>query len=131
MPEPLILRESSIAEVLIAIRLGANTLADSYLSRSCEECYGRWGIWGFSVLEVPNGDYTRLARLRPLVAERRIIWKANGFDLVAAGFPILPTVDFPHWTVVVSGPTSSQFERVRNTFTGPIENPVWSGRRMV
>lgn len=126
MFQPLILRESSIPEVLILVRLGSNTLTETHLSRACEECYGQWGIWGFSVFEVPRGDYSQLARLRPLIAERRMFWQANGNDLIGAGFPILPTLDFPHWTVVVSEPTSSQFDKVRRIFTGPIENPVWS-----
>jgi hypothetical protein len=44
------------------VRLGSTTLSDGNLQRSCEETHGRWGLWGFSVLEVPNGDYEMLVR---------------------------------------------------------------------
>ena len=74
------------------------------------------------------GDYQQLARLRPIVAERRLLLVASGPDLVASGFPLLPTLDHPHWTVVLSEPTADQFERVRVHFHGPIENPAWSDR---
>jgi hypothetical protein len=110
------------------VRLGSVTLADGALHRSVAECHERWGIWGFSVLEVPGGDYQMLARLRPIVATRRLLLHASGPDLVAAGFPLLPTLDHPHWTVLLSAPTTEHFEAVRRVFHGPIRNPAWTGR---
>ena len=35
---------------------------------SAEQCRAIWGFWGFSVLEVPDGDYHLLARQRPVFA---------------------------------------------------------------
>ncbi len=84
------------------------------------------GHVGFSVLEVPDGDYAALARLRPIVATRRRLLVASGPALVAAGFPLLPTLDHPHWTVLLSEPSSDQFARVRTLFDGPIDNPAWT-----
>jgi hypothetical protein len=50
---------------LVVVRLGATTLADDRLAHACERTYERWGVWGFSVLEVSNGDdYGLLVRLR-------------------------------------------------------------------
>jgi hypothetical protein len=80
------------------------------------------------VLEVPDGDYHELARMRPIVTQRRLLMVADGHQLVADGFPLLPTLDRPHWTLVLSEPTAEQFERVRAHFRGPLENPAWSGR---
>lgn len=65
MFEPLALRDEPTPALLVIVRLGANTLTDTHLGRSISECHQRWGIWGFSVLEVPNGDFDQLARLRP------------------------------------------------------------------
>lgn len=89
----------------------------------------RWGFHGFSVLEVPDGDYGLLARLMPIVAIRPKLFEARGAELVAAGFPLLPTADHPHWTVVLSEPTPAQFARVRPFFDGPKNNPAWAGAR--
>jgi hypothetical protein len=36
-----------------------------------------------------------------LLRSRRRIMLARGADLVGAGFPLLPTLDHPHWTVVM------------------------------
>lgn len=127
MSEPLQVREQSTPSLLIVVRLGSNTLSDDRLARSVTECHGRWGVWGFSVLEVPGGDFELLARLRPIVTQRRLLLVADGHQLVAAGFPLLPTLDFPHWTLQLSEPTSEQFGRVRALFHGPQPNPTWPG----
>ena len=90
---------------------------------------GRWGFDEFSVFEVPGGDDTHLARLVPIVALRPKLFRANGPELVSAGFPLFPTADIPHWTVVLSEATSVQFARVRALFDGPLDNPAWDGTR--
>jgi hypothetical protein len=115
--EPLTLRDNPIPELLVVVRLGSVTLKDDALHKSVDESHDRWGIWGFSVLEVPGGDYQLLARLRPLVATRRLLFVANGPDLVAAGFPLLPTLDHPHWTVVLSARRSSSSRAYGRPFT--------------
>lgn len=125
MPEPLRLRDEAAPPSLVVVRLGAVTLGDDHLRRSVAECRTRWGLWGFSVLEVPDGDFGRLARLRPIVAARRQVLVADGADLVADGFPLLPTLETPHWTVVVAIPSPDVFDRIRAHFRGPLPNPVY------
>lgn len=66
--ELLNLLDHPVPDLLVLARLGSTTLTDPNLGRSVAESHDRWGIWGFSVLEVPNGDYRLLARLRPIVA---------------------------------------------------------------
>lgn len=129
MPEPLVLRDELTPPGLVVVRLGAVTLGDQHLTRSVEECHARWGIWGFSVLEVPGGDYERLARLRPIVAERRQLLVAQGAELIEDGFPLLPTMDSPHWTVVLAAPAAELLARVRAHFAGPIPNPAYAPNR--
>jgi len=125
MTEALALRSEDVPSGLVVVRLGARTMDDVLLMRSVEQCHDRWGIWGFSVFEVPNGDYDRLARLRPIVAERRQLLVADARALVEDGFPLLPTLDSPHWTVVLAAATAAQFNRVRAHFEGPIANPSY------
>ena len=129
MFEPLALRDESVAPGLLVVRLGATTLGRDHLRRSVEECHERWGIWGFSVLEVPRGDYNQLVRVRPIVADRRQFLIAKGSDLIDDGFPLLPTLDTPHWTVTLAAATDVQFDRVRSHFRGPLDNPAFSRRR--
>ncbi|HWL37976.1 MAG TPA: hypothetical protein VNQ77_17450 [Frankiaceae bacterium] len=126
--EPLTLRDDAVPDLLVVVRLGSVTLADDALHKSVSECHARWGIWGFSVLEVPLGDYELLARLRPIITTRRLLLVAEGRALLDAGFPLLPTLDHPHWTVVLASPSPDQFAAVRRVFHGPIENPAWTGR---
>ena len=127
--EPIRLRDESTPDRLVVVRLGSRTLSDDRLSESCEDAHDRWGIYGFSVLEVPGGDYQRLVRMSPIVADREWVLEASGQDLVTDGFPLLPTGQAPHWTVVLSSPTPDQFERIRQRFGEPRRNPVWRGRR--
>lgn len=129
-PEPLALRGAVTAPGLVVVRLGVSTLDDEVLRRSVEECHERWGIWGFSVLEVPDGDFAKLVRMRPIVAGRRQLLVADGESLIGDGFPLLPTLAWPHWTVVLAAATDAQFARVRSHFRGPLDNPSYrSGRR--
>jgi hypothetical protein len=55
--------------------------------------------------------------------------EAPAHALLGEGFPLLPTADHPHWTVVLSGPEPRQFDRMRLHFSAPRRNPVWTGRR--
>ena len=80
------------------------------------------------MLEVPGGDYNELLRLRPHIATRRRLHEARVSDLREAGFALLPTLDHPHWTVMLSDPSPMQFARVRQQFTGPLDNPVFAMR---
>ncbi len=126
--EPLQLRDQRLPDKLVVIRLGSNTLSDRHLGGQCERTSFRWGFFGFSVFEVPDGDYGRLARLRPFVTQRPLLFEAAGAALLEAGFPLLPTEDYPHWTVVVPTSTSEHFAKVRTLFDGPMDNPVWAGK---
>jgi hypothetical protein len=123
--DPMPLRDDRAPPGLVVVRLGVRTLDDDLLGRSVAECHHRWGIWGFSVLEVPDGDYALLARLRPNVSQRRQLLIADGADLIEDGFPLLPTLDAPHWTVMLAAPLPVQFARARAHFRGPIDNPAY------
>ena len=123
MFEQITLRDEAAPPGLVVVRLGARTMDNDLLKRSVDECHDRWGIWGFSVLEVPNGDYERLARIRPIVADRRQFLIADAAELIEDGFPLLPTLDTPHWTVLLAEANAAQFERVRAHFRGPLDNP--------
>lgn len=132
MFEQITLRDEAAPPGLVVVRLGARTLDDDLLRRSVDECHDRWGVWGFSVLEVPDGDYERLAPIRPIVADRRQLLVADAAELIEDGFPLLPTLDSPHWTVLLAAANPVQFERVRAHFRGPLDNPAYRpGRRGV
>jgi len=127
MHEPLQLRHGAPPSTITLIRLGARTLTEDSLLDQCERTQGRWGFHGFSVFEVPGGDYALLARLVPIVAARPKLFEAQGKTLIDAGFPLLPTAAHPHWTVVLAAATPRQFQAVRQLFSGPKDNPVFRG----
>lgn len=129
MPEPLVLRDSHAFSSLALVRLGSVTLSDEKLDEQCSRSFARWGLHGFSVLEVPGGDWQLLIRLRPVVATRRLAFTVEAGALHDAGFPLLATEDHPHWTVVLSEPSPKQFARLRSLFRGPQQNPLWAARR--
>ena len=121
----MILRDENIVPGLLVVRFGVNTLTDVSMQKSVEECHHRWGFWGFSVFEVLDRDYDLLARLRPNIVDRRQMMTAEGEDLVESGFPLLPTLEAPHWTVVLATATPKWFARIREHFHGPIPNPAY------
>ena len=88
------IRDGDLPSVLLLVREGVNTLTDEALSQSCERAHAHLGFYGFSVLEVPDGGCEELARLRPALRTRRRFMLADGHELVAAGFGLLPTLDY-------------------------------------
>lgn len=80
---------------LLLVREGVNTLTDEALLQSCERAHQHLGFRGFSVLEVPDGGYEELARLRPVFRMRRRFMLAEGHDLLAAGFGLSPDLGPP------------------------------------
>lgn len=124
--EPLMLRDEAVVPGLVVVRLGAVTLSGQHLRRSVEECHARWGIWGFSVLEVPDGDFSR--GWRGCDRSRQSVDRCSSpmaLSSLPTGSRLLPTLDSPHWTVALSAPTPAFFERVRGHFRGPIANPAY------
>jgi hypothetical protein len=107
------------------LRFGRTTLADEKLRQNCEMTmtFGRWGLNGFSVFELPDRNYERLGRLVPLLIDRQWVLEVAGSDLLADGFPLLATREHPHWTVVLAEPTPTQFARVRRHFSEPKAEP--------
>lgn len=123
------IRGGELPAHLVLIREGVNTLTDIALATACERAHELTGIYGFSVLELPPGGYEALARLRPLLRIRRQLRTANGHALMAAGFALLPTWEYPHWSVIVSNPGPRQFSHVRSLFSQAIPNPTYQPRR--
>jgi hypothetical protein len=113
----------------VLIRLGRNTLTDRHLQAVSEDAFDKWGLFGFSTFGLGDGGYPELARFVPLVPYRQWVMEARTDDLIADGFPLLPSNDYPHWTVVLSEPSPTQFARVRRHFSEAMRNPVWVGRR--
>lgn len=123
------IRDGGVPETLIVLREGVQTLDDVVLAQACERALGEIGVPGFSVLELPGGDFDALARLRPLLRVRRKVFIASGASLVGEGLALIPTFEFPHWTVVVPDPSPAAFALARTLFRGPIDNPAYEGRR--
>lgn len=125
MREPLQLRDERAPETLVLVRLGKNTLSDVKLGESCEVTFAKWGLYGFSTCGLGRGGYEELGRLVPLLRNRQWVLEASAGALISDGFPVVPTAQTPHWTVVLSEPTSTQYERVRRHFSEPRRNPIW------
>ncbi len=69
-----------------------------------------------------------------LLAERRLrtrrdVVVAPVADVVAAGFPVLPTFDAPHVSIVLLEPTVADATRLRELFGDPTPNPHYDDTR--
>ena len=123
------IRNEEVPDALVLVREGVNTLSDLALTQACQRTHEFMGLHGFSALELPEGDFEKLAKLWPLLRTRRRVMVASGKSLVTAGFALVPTMAYPHWTVVVAEPGTAQFARVRAQFSAPILNPAYLERR--
>jgi hypothetical protein len=123
--EPITLRSGEPVPGMLVVRLGTRTLDEDLLRRSITACHYRWGIWGFSVLGTPGASLDELAAIRPVVATRPRIFVAEATSLVMDGFVLLPTLESPHWTVVLADDSGEQLNRVRRHFREPLPNPAY------
>ena len=80
-------------------------------------------------LLVVASEDSNLGHSIPLLRVRRRIRTADGHALAAAGFALLPTWEYPHWSVVVPDPTPKRFAQVRALFSDPILNPAYQPGR--
>ena len=64
--------------------------------------------------------------IEPLLPREEEFLVADGESLVTDGFPFLPTLHAPHWTVVLAESTATQFVGVRSHFHGPVDNPLYA-----
>lgn len=125
MLDDLELRNERAPERLVMIRLGRNTLIDTKLEETSIDTFDNWFLFGFSVYGLPDSGYEGLTRVVPFVALRQWVMEASSRALLDAGFPTLATKEAPHWTVVLSEPTPTQFARVRRFFSEPKQNSAW------
>jgi hypothetical protein len=128
MPDLLQLSGEQVPDRLVLVRLGRSTLADAKLGDICRRTFVQCGLFGFSVFALGPGGYEELARLAPIIPVRQWVMEAPSRELLEDGFPILPTSDHPHWTVVLAESTTLQFDRVRRHFSEPLHNPAWRMR---
>lgn len=114
--ESLQLRDEDLPASVVMVRQGSTTLSDEKLSKACEVTRSRWGIFGFSVHELPQGGFEELARLSPILRNRPRVLVASSAGLLGDGFPLFPSGTYPHWTIVLSESSRRQFSRVRSHF---------------
>ena len=68
--------------------------------------------------------------MRPIVADRPQFLVADGESLIDDGFPLLPTLDSPHWTVVLAAATAASSNASVAASVDRSTNPAYrAGRR--
>jgi hypothetical protein len=121
---PILLRdEEPPADAVIVVRGGLLT-ADS-VRRTVERCRRQFGFLGVSVYGAVEMRLPKLISAVPQIGpDRYRQLRLSTFGAVrAAGFPVWPTLSFPHFSIVLPDVDDATLVRLETTFGPPEPNP--------
>lgn len=124
---PIVLRDESPADDAVVVVRGGLLTTDS-LQRSLERCRRQYGYLGLSVYGAVGMSIAELVDAVPQIGPdryRRLRLSTFG-TLRAAGFPLWPTLLFPHFSIVLPDSEGVTLDRLERCFGPPQPNPALS-----
>lgn len=122
---PLVLRhEEPPADAIVIIRGGL--LAHDSIVRTATTSFERHGFYGVSVFAAIGMTIEELVGRTPeLGADRyKQLRRSTVGELRAAGFALLPTLEWPHFDIVLPDVEESTLDRLVACFSEPFANPA-------
>lgn len=122
---PLVLRhEEPPADAVVIIRGGL--LAHDSIVRTATTSFERHGFYGVSVFAAIGMTIEELvARTPELGADRyKRLRRSTVGELRAAAFALLPTLDWPHFDIVLPDVDGQTLDRLAACFSEPFTNPA-------
>jgi hypothetical protein len=122
---PLVVRhEDPPADAVVIIRGGL--LAPDSIVRTATTSFERHGFYGVSVFAAIDMTVDQLvARTPELGADRyKQLRRSTVGELRGAGFALLPTLEWPHFDIVLPDVEEPTLERLGACFSQPFANPA-------
>ena len=123
--EPIILRDEEPPDDAVVVVRGGEILIE-FVHRTAQDAHDEIGIYAVSVfLALGESVEVLCARQVQLARYGKVRFSTVG-RLHVAGFPLIPTLDPPHYDVVLPDVTDHTLGRLDSCFDPPTPNP---GRR--
>lgn len=119
---PIVLRdEEPPGEAVVIVRGGLSTSAR--VRESAADAFDEYGIYAVSVFLTLDESVEELCRREPFLSRYRRVRRSTVARVRAAGFPLLPTLDRPHYDIVLPDLTDETLDRLDSSFDPPEANP--------
>ncbi|MHB1446097.1 MAG: hypothetical protein ACYCTI_08575 [Acidimicrobiales bacterium] len=120
---PILLRdEDPPDDVIVVVRGGLMT--SSYVRESATDTFDEYGIFAVSVFLAMDQTLDELCQGEPFLNRYGQVRRSTVGRLHAAGFALLPTLDRPHYDVVLPDLTGRTLDRLESSFDPPQPNPA-------
>jgi hypothetical protein len=119
---PILLRdEEPPANAIVVVRGGLMT--SSYVRESATDAFEEYRIYAVSVFLALDQSVEELCAVEPFLRRYRRVRRSSVGRLRAAGFPLLATLQRPHYDVVLPDLADATLERLESAFDAPETNP--------
>lgn len=120
---PLVLRdELPPDDTVVVVRGGA--MNSEFVRRTATRSFEEFGIWAVSVFVAEGVAVVDVCRAVPDLERYGKIRLSTVGRLRVLGFALIPTLDHPHFDVVLPDVEPTTLERLELGFDPPVPNPV-------
>ena len=123
---PIVLRDEDPPDGAVVVVRGGQMQSD-YVRRTANDAHDELGLYALSVFLVLDDPIEVLCAREPFLSRYGKVRLSTVGRLRAEGFPVIPTLDRPHYDVVLSDLSDRSLARLESCFDPPVPNP---GRRL-
>lgn len=122
MKEVMLRDEEPPDDTVVVVRGGE--MNSAFVRRTAQSSADESGYYAVSVFLALDEPVELLCASEPYVARYGQVRLTTVGRIRHAGFPLLPTLDRPHYDVVLPDLEKPTLERLEATFDGPVPNPA-------
>jgi hypothetical protein len=119
---PLVLRDELPPDDTVVVVRGGE-MNSEFVRRTATRSFEEFGIWAVSVFVADGVAVVDVCRSVPDLERYGKIRLSTVGRLRALGFALIPTLDYPHFDVVLPDVELATLERLELGFDSPVPNP--------
>ncbi|MDP9441813.1 MAG: hypothetical protein M3P34_06490 [Actinomycetota bacterium] len=120
---PIVLRpEEPPDDAVVVVRGGEMT--GGFVRRTATDAHDELGIYAVSVFLALDADVEELCAAEPYLVRYGKVRLSTVRRLRSGGFPLLPTLDRPHYDVVLPDLDDTTLQRLERCFDPAVPNPA-------
>jgi hypothetical protein len=123
---PIIVRDEEPPDDTVVVVRGGEMNGDT-VRRTANDAFDEFGLYTVSVFLALDDTVEVLCRGRPELQRYGQVRLATAGRLRILGFALVPTLDRPHYDVVLPDLADATLDRLELGFDRPIPNPARSG----
>ncbi len=123
---PIVVRDEEAPDDVVVVVRGGEMNGDT-VRRTATDAFDEFGIYTVSVFLALDATVDELCQDRPELQRYGKVRLTTAGRLRMLGFALVPTLDRPHYDVVLPDIADATLDRLELGFDRPIPNPARSG----